>query len=454
MLPAQTSINRGLSVQTEFFSHDIEHSLYNDPYLFANTPEQISGPIALQFKSNNPGKRFNRHGTPKPGFQQGISMPEALVKTCNGIVESSLHSEFIACDYCLPWSYPENGSFSYHFDSRYRWGETVVGITLGCAGIMSFQPQKSAKGNGPPLPLGTRQSLNSDGLVVSVRGTGNNWVVDVHLPPRSVYVMCGPCRIDWKHMVLTNNAANRKYFGSNPNPSFANCIVRRTITLRCTKVFSDEVLRRASLQSPNATRLQTRIKAQNKFRPQGEYGEGRVSNEELQEMRQRAEREVLAVHSSFRNIFFNDRECGYVRRNRGRSCWPLEGAGGGGHSAVAYGGDVDAPSTMSKHGATAWSLPSHLPTGNTTMSMSNSSTLSKEELRQKRLDKVEILNCSSGTKRKEPLGESKSVFSGNNLVNLLDVDSEDEGHGSGSNELHKKPEPKKGKRSDIIHLDD
>ncbi len=49
-----TQNNRGLYVQSEFFSHDIKCSLYNDMYHFANTPEQISGPNALQYKSNNP----------------------------------------------------------------------------------------------------------------------------------------------------------------------------------------------------------------------------------------------------------------------------------------------------------------------------------------------------------------------------------------------------------------
>jgi hypothetical protein len=43
----------GLFVQTEFFSHDVENSLYNDRYLFNDTPEQIAGPIASQFRSSN-----------------------------------------------------------------------------------------------------------------------------------------------------------------------------------------------------------------------------------------------------------------------------------------------------------------------------------------------------------------------------------------------------------------
>ena len=237
-------------------------------------------------------------------------MPEALVKTCNGIVESGLYNDFIACDYCLPWSYPENGSFNYHFDSRHRWGETVVGICLGVPGVMSFQlDPKVAKGRGPPPPPSTRRSLNSDGLAVTVR---KNWIVDIHLPPRSIYVMSGPTRTEWKHMVLSNNTTNRMYLGSNPNPSFTNCIVRRTITLRSTRIFSEELLRQASLQLPNDTALKARIHAQSKFHHEitreGSEKAVKATKHEVQVMRQRAEREVSTIHASFRRRFFNDRE--------------------------------------------------------------------------------------------------------------------------------------------------
>ena len=277
--PVAIDVVPGLFVQTEFFSHDVENSLYNDRYLFTETPEQIVGPIASHFRSNNPGQRFLRHGQPKAGFQAGIDMPEALVKTCNGIVESGLYNDFIACDYCLPWSYPENGSFNYHFDSRHRWGETVVGICLGCPGVMSFQlDPKVAKGKGPPPPPSTRRSLNSDGLAVTIR---KNWIVDVHLPPRSLYVMSGPTRTEWKHMVLSNNTTNRMYLGSNPNPSFTNCIVRRTITLRSTRIFSEELLRQASLQLPNDMALKVRIHAQSKFHHEKDYGSGKATKQEV-----------------------------------------------------------------------------------------------------------------------------------------------------------------------------
>lgn len=97
----------GLFVQTEFFSHDVENSMYHDRFLFAKTPEQIAGPIADEFRLK--GEQFLCSGQEKGGFEMGY------VKTCNGIVERGLYNDYIACNYCKPWSYPKNGSFNYHF---------------------------------------------------------------------------------------------------------------------------------------------------------------------------------------------------------------------------------------------------------------------------------------------------------------------------------------------------
>jgi len=179
-----------------------------------------------------------------------------------------------------------------------------------------------------------------------------NWYVDVYLPPRSVYVMSGSTRLDWKHGVKHNTEANRAPFydsnnvGTTPyneNPKFFMNHVRRTITLRCTKAFNDEVLARAyrdmtadappdivggtTADSMNATRrVKQRISAQNKFRPQSGYGEGRINDEEVTGLRVEAARVVSEVHSTFRNIFFTEEERGYVVKNPGNGCWPLFGS--------------------------------------------------------------------------------------------------------------------------------
>jgi hypothetical protein len=73
----------------------------------------------------------------------------------------------------------------------------------------------------------------------------NHSFVDVHLPPRSIYVMSGDCRTDWKHAVHVNSEKNRNaVVSSKTNSAFWDCTMRRTITLLSTKVFSDEVLAR------------------------------------------------------------------------------------------------------------------------------------------------------------------------------------------------------------------
>jgi hypothetical protein len=210
---------------------------------------------------------------------------------------------------------------------------------------------------------------------------------------------------------------------------------------------------------PNDTALKARIHAQSKFHHEKDYGSGKATKQEVQVMRQRAEREVSTIHASFRNIFFDDQEFGYERRNPGRCCWPLKGdAKVGGNDnirsafTVAHGGSVEASfatsfaasvatSNAASKRATAWSLPDHLPmTGTSAQTLSESSPLSNDELRAKRLEKFE-----SGTKRKEPTCDVRPVLSRTNVVNLLGESSDDEG------EMHM---TKKEKKSEDIHLND
>ena len=78
--------------------------------------------------------------------------------------------------------------------------------------------------------------------------------------------------------------------------------------------------------------------------------------------------------------------------------------------------------------------------GTSAQTLSESSSLSNDELRAKRLEKFE-----SGTKRKEPSCEVRPVLSRTNVVNLLNDDSDDEGEMQMT---------KKEKKSEDIHLND
>jgi len=56
--------------------------------------------------------------------------------------------------------------FQHHFDSRYRWGETVVGVSLGQPSTIYFQPG-NAKQKKKGVPTQEPQSILSVRVKVS-----------------------------------------------------------------------------------------------------------------------------------------------------------------------------------------------------------------------------------------------------------------------------------------------
>lgn len=331
----------GLFVCTNFFSHDIENELYYNQYLFPHSIHKLEDDTTSKYagkKVMNSCDAFTRiASTTSHSNNDGI--PLSLVKVCNGIVESGLFPNFIAPNHCFAISYTPNSQFQYHYDSQYRWGETIAAITLGTGGIMSFWPRYKEYKTGSKKPnwRGKKQ-LNDDGLAIEIRSTTSsgtdNWICDVYLPPRSIYVMSGPSKHFFKHAVKHNNEKNRFQSSShNPNPLFTSCKIRRTITLRCFKVFSDEVLQRTlhCHQNPQNNSDETiieqyeqRWKKQSKFYPQDD------DNEDVDEMmlvswRREASMEVNYIHQTFPIVHFNDHERGYVIADgmNKKTCWPL-----------------------------------------------------------------------------------------------------------------------------------
>jgi hypothetical protein len=45
-------------------------------------------------------------------------------------------------DFCLELACPNGAQFKDHFDSRYHWGECIVGVCLGQAAGMYYVQQK------------------------------------------------------------------------------------------------------------------------------------------------------------------------------------------------------------------------------------------------------------------------------------------------------------------------
>ena len=126
---------------------------------------------------------------------------------------------------------------------------------------------------------------DGDKAELAARTNGQQKTARVPLPRRSIYVMTGPSRYDWKHGIV-------KQKPTDPPPSWNPNNLRKSLTLRSTKVFSDVYFQRAvqSEQDPAKRReLLARQKAQLKFKPQDGRGE-RLSSDALQ-------RQASAAHS-------------------------------------------------------------------------------------------------------------------------------------------------------------
>lgn len=141
--------------------------------------------------------------------------------------------------------YTPQGKFMDHYDSPRRWAEAIIGVNLGAWAIMRFT-------RGTWCNYGQRWESKEE-----LEGRRAEMpVVNIPLPPRSIYVMSGESRWNWKHGIY-NVGHSRE--GLNPlirNPG------RRSITLRATMEHSLETLQlaRTRATATEEPRLTSRIK--------------------------------------------------------------------------------------------------------------------------------------------------------------------------------------------------
>ena len=215
----------GLDVALDAFSEDVERRLFESRTLFVHSPAQG----ATGF-----GKDRNGH----------VSGPQTwdpdVWKTLN-LVGDTFPEHYVPPDYCLALSYPNGAQFKDHFDSRFRWGECIVGVCLGQAVVMYFVQQMG------PTPEEWEQVEGLD-VKVSTQKSGKT-CVEVTLPRRTIYRMNGPARLDWKHGIRMQTAARLKSFP--PPPTWNPWNMRRSLTLRCHKAYSDAL-------PPTSTRAQSK----------------------------------------------------------------------------------------------------------------------------------------------------------------------------------------------------
>ena len=248
------------------------------------TEEKLFSNETIFFPSvNTTGYQFTSEGQHLSGKRchsiptlQAPLLPNDVYRICNLVRDTGLYSDLITPDYCLGLTYPGSRSsgggaeFRMHFDSRYKWGESVVGVTLGQGCSMYF------------IKAGER--------------------VNIELPRRSIYVMTGDARTLWKHGIAKLSAKNTAKF-TEPSPSWNPYGMRRSITLRSTKAYSDAVLHRLLERNPLDSSLKERALSQAQFRPK--LSDKRLNNRELEDLRANAKIKIFIVDSINTDIRFS-----------------------------------------------------------------------------------------------------------------------------------------------------
>jgi len=260
----------GLHVLLDAFTEDVERRIFQtgEPL---NQPEQVN---------HEYGKRLGCHLGPE-GFD---AVPD-LHRVCNAIRDSGLFPGLVEPDYCFAITYPGpsadggGAEFQVHLDSRYRWGETVCGVTMGQGCLMRFQALTDAvKRRGPPAGPSPGSLLQW-----TVVETAGGFSVDVQLPRRSIYVMSGAVRTEWKHGIRKLSTKNLAPFP--PPPAWNTFGMRRSLTLRPTKAYSDACLEQQLREAPGDAALQARLTAQRKYPPQ--RGDEKPNAADLRALRER-----------------------------------------------------------------------------------------------------------------------------------------------------------------------
>lgn len=268
----------GLDVALDAFSEDVERRLFESSVLFDISPEEAS------------------HVDGRNGMPTGPMTWDPDVWKITNLRGDLFPAKHVPPDYCLGLSYPKSAQFNSHYDSRYRWGECITGVCLGQAGVIYFTQQK---GSAPK-----KWKTQEGGPKVNVQTQKCGKIcVEVQLPRRCIYTFHGPARLDWKHGIRHQTVKRLATFPAPPSWNPWN--LRRSLTFRCTKAYSDAYLQHQLELKPSDTNLQDRWKQQTKFRPQHDYGEGAASDEQLAKMRAHAQTTLkMILQSPFRSMRF------------------------------------------------------------------------------------------------------------------------------------------------------
>ena len=152
----------GLHIALDAFGEAAERRLFESQRIHA--PQESHGP-----NSDADGRRAGRCHRPLPDDVD-------LFRVCNLVGDCGLYPGYVTPDYVYAITYPPKAAFNKHLDSRYRWGETVVGVTLGQAGWPS---------SGPELTSGSKRKDTSDGAPSSTTEARTRARVHIGQEPRA-----------------------------------------------------------------------------------------------------------------------------------------------------------------------------------------------------------------------------------------------------------------------------
>ena len=231
----------GLHLATNCFTEEVERRLFT----------------SIDESGYQSGKR-TWGGQPTGLLRWPYDWPADYNKLANLIRDCGLLPDYVPPDYCLRLMYPPKAGFQFHHDSAKRWGEVIVGVNLGQKGEMMFTPDRPEDA--------FDQAAYSSEFASKSAGVGKS--MRIKLPRRSIYIMSGPSRYVYKHGIAQQKPTQAP-------PSWNTLNMRKSLTFRSTKVFSDVYLERklqeAELEVNHEMRmrLQSRKEAQDKFKPNG-----------------------------------------------------------------------------------------------------------------------------------------------------------------------------------------
>ena len=253
---------RGLHVFYEAFTEDVERRMFHNLDLFpfgAPAPDASKKSMDITLGMKN--------------------MPDDIMRVANLVRDSGLDPTLITPDHVMSQSYPPMAGFMAHFDDNSRWGEAVVGVSLGADGVLYFTPNcknqwaigaqicKAALDNNfknYPTESGVTESDSwRTGRGSRVNKGPKSWALELEIPRRSIYVMTGAARTDLEHGIRGMKAPSDA-------PRWNTTSVRRSLTLRAQKPYSNATLEHLAKKNPLDVSIWGRVRAQSGFKTASE----------------------------------------------------------------------------------------------------------------------------------------------------------------------------------------